>query len=345
MGLYLQRRLIAFGNLGFYIYLQSFLDTTNPYYITNIRWYVLCSVKYPRWSSVFRILSVELWLVLIISIVIAAIPTTLVGRHSCTSEWQGYKTLTSSLINVLAVILGVSVSTMPRSPSLRWLFLAWVCFSVAFSTVFQAFLTTILIDSGYNTLIQNMDELLASCIKLAYPLEHSTLVDKSENKEESEAKRNHMQYPSFCICVNWARYQKNVSILLADMVAEEYNDLGYFNGENAEPLVCRLEDGVVHTFGLTMVMFHGDPLMRRVTEIIDGVVAAGLFSYWNSMRKHSIKLLSRKIALVHPLDGYYSFNLYHMQPSLYTLLMGLCLSTLFFCLRCCIVDFKQKKLK
>jgi len=91
---------------------------------------------------------VELWLVLIISIVIAAISITHVGRYSCTSEWQGYKTLSVSLTNVWPVILGVLVSTMSPAPSLLSLFLAWVCFSLAFSTVFQVILATFLIDCG-----------------------------------------------------------------------------------------------------------------------------------------------------------------------------------------------------
>jgi hypothetical protein len=142
--------------------LFSLFDTTTMYHTASFCWYVPCSVKYPRWSSIYRILSVELWVVLIISVATVAISTTLVGQYSCTSEWQGYKTLTSSLTNVWAVIVGVSVSTMPRAPSLRSLFLAWVCFCIAFSTVFQAFLTTFLIDSGYETPIQNMDELLDS---------------------------------------------------------------------------------------------------------------------------------------------------------------------------------------
>jgi hypothetical protein len=133
---------IALGDVGNHILLESYFDSTSTYNTFSVRWYIPCPVKYPRWSSFFRILSVELWIFLIISIVIASISTTLLGRYSCTLEWQGYKTLTNSLINVLAVILGVSVSTMPRTPSLRLLFLAWVCFSLAFSTVFQAFLTT-----------------------------------------------------------------------------------------------------------------------------------------------------------------------------------------------------------
>jgi len=70
--------------------------------------------------------------------------------------------------------------------------------------------------------------------------------------------------------------------------------------------------------------------MRRVTEIIDHVVEAGLYIYWISLRMHWLKLLSRKTAIVHPLDVYYSFNLYHMQPAFFILLMGWCLSTLCF---------------
>jgi hypothetical protein len=140
---------IAVGDVGLPYLFKSCLDSINSYSITTIRWYVPCSDSYPRWSSIFRILSVELWLVLMISIVIAAISTALVGWYSCASKWQGYKTLTSSLTNIWSVILGVAVSTMPPTPSLRSLFIAWVCFSIAFNTVFQVFLTKFLINSGY----------------------------------------------------------------------------------------------------------------------------------------------------------------------------------------------------
>ena len=159
---------IALGLLSTHNFVDSFLDSTNSYYFMGYRWYIPCSDKYPRWSSIFRILSVEMWLVLIISIEIAAISATLVGRYSCTLEWQGYKTLTSSLTNLWAVILGVPVSTIQRTPSQRSLLLALVCFSVVFSTALQAFLTTFLKDSGYNRPIQNMEELFASGMILVY---------------------------------------------------------------------------------------------------------------------------------------------------------------------------------
>jgi hypothetical protein len=81
-----------------------------------------------------------------------------------------------------------------------------------------------------------------------------------------------------------------------------------------------------------MVMFQGDPLMRRVTEIIDRVVEAGLYNFWNSLLMNSVKISSHKISLVHPLDGYHSFNLYHMQPAFCLLLMGWYISALCFLL-------------
>jgi len=68
-----------------FLYYTSF-DFTNSHFTTKFRWYVPCPVKYQRWSSVFRILSAELWIVLIISIVFAAISTTIFGQYSCTSE-------------------------------------------------------------------------------------------------------------------------------------------------------------------------------------------------------------------------------------------------------------------
>jgi hypothetical protein len=130
--------------------------------------------------------------------------------------------------------------------------------------------------------------------------------------------------------VEWAMYHKNVSVLISDKSVEANYVIGNLVGENSEPLLCRLEDGVVFSTGLTMLMFHGDPLMRRVTEIIDRVVEAGIYNYWISLFMNLGKLYSRKIGIVHPNDGYYSFNLYHMQPAFYLLLMGWCLSALCF---------------
>jgi hypothetical protein len=317
---------IFLGSQGNHPIIASLFDTTSVYNMDSFRWYVPCSVKYPRWSSIYRILSVELWVVLIISIVIVAISTTLVGRYSCTSEWQGYKTVTSSLTNVWAVIIGVSVSTMPRAPSLRSLFLAWVCFSIAFSTVFLAFLTTFLVDSGYKTPVQSMDELFGSGMKLAYSPAHSFLFENGNETKESNVRRMKANCPSFDDCVNWALYNKNVSVFLADLDFQIQSDYGDYAGVNGETLICMVDDGVYLDVQSVMIMFYGEPLLKRINEMFGRVVEAGLYNFWlyKLVIQHKIKY--KKIAIFNPLDEYYSFNLYHMQPAFYLLLMGLCLS-------------------
>jgi hypothetical protein len=321
---------IALGSVKSGLSLYHSFDRTNSYFTTRIRWYMPCYVKYPRWSSIFRILSVELWIVLIISIVFAAISTTLIGRYSYTAEWQSYKTLTSSFTHLWAVILGVAVSTMPRTQSLRSLFLAWVCFSVAFSTVFQAFLTSFLTDSGYKTPIRKMDELFASDIMFAYHAEYDTYYHIGDETELSKTYTKLVNCQWYWGCIYWAFYYKNVSILLFEDVAEFLYSTGQFVGENSKPLVCKLEDGVVSTYATTMLMFPGDPLLRRVNEINDRVFEAGIYNQWLSLESSWLKAHHNLIPIVQQLDGYYSFNLYHMQTNFYFLLMGWCLSALCF---------------
>jgi len=77
-------------------------------------------------------------------------------------------------------------------------------------------------------------------------------------------------------------------------------------------------------------MFYGDPLLMRFNEIIDRVVEAGIYNYWISLSMNKHKLNARKIAIVQPLDEYYSFNLYHMQPAFYLILIAWFLSVICF---------------
>jgi hypothetical protein len=79
-----------------------------------------------------------------------------------------------------------------------------------------------------------------------------------------------------------------------------------------------------------MMMLHGDPLMKRVNEIVDRVIEAGLYNHWISLLFNKCEIISRKTAIVQELDEYYNFNLYHMHTAFYLLLMGWCLSTICF---------------
>jgi len=148
-----------------------------------------------------------------------------------------------------------------------------------------------------------MDELFDSGIKLAYPPESSFFVKFSDETEASRVQRNIVICPSNYVCLNWATYQKNVSIMVPENSFEENLVLSNFVGENSKPLLCRLEYEVLFHYGTTLIMLYGDPLIRRFTEIIDRVVEAGLYKYWISLRKHRLNIQARKIAIPDPFDG------------------------------------------
>jgi hypothetical protein len=106
---------------------------------------------------------------------------------------------------------------------------------VAFSAVFQAFLTTFLVDSGYKTPIQNMDELFASGMKLFCDPHFSFLLHTGDETEVSNIYRNLANCPSYWVCEDWAKYQKNISILLTDIYAELGYATGFFLARTLNP--------------------------------------------------------------------------------------------------------------
>jgi hypothetical protein len=175
-----------------------------------------------------------------------------------------------------------------------------------------------------------MDELFGSGMKLAYLPIYSSVFEYGDETELSNVIRNKVDCPSFNVCVEWAAYYKNVSVFMSDFFFETFSDNGGFVGSNREPLICRIDDGVFSNPQSVMILFYGEPLMKRLNDIFGRVVEAGLYNYWISQFVDDFSISYQHIAIVNPLDEYCSFNLYHMQPAFYLLLMGLCLSVICF---------------
>jgi hypothetical protein len=175
-----------------------------------------------------------------------------------------------------------------------------------------------------------MDELFASDMKLAYNPLHSFVFENGNETEVSNVRRMKANCPSFDVCVNWAQQYKNVSVLLSDNDFQIQSENGDYVGWKGEPLLCRIDDGVFLNVQSVMIMIYGEPLLKRINEIFSRVLEAGLYKFWVSRLVNLDKIAVQKIAIVNSFDDYCSFNLYHMQPAFYLLLIGLCLSVFCF---------------
>ena len=145
--------------------INNLYEYTRSYLSVRIVWYTPCAVKYQRWSRFFNIFSVDMWVCFALSLVLAVIAVSCIsnyGHKSHLHESKSYSNIFSVTANIIAVSLSVSVNTQPRSAPLRLFFFCWVCYSVAISTVFQAYLTTFLIEPGYEEPIRTIEEMLKS---------------------------------------------------------------------------------------------------------------------------------------------------------------------------------------
>jgi hypothetical protein len=312
---------------------EDYIDTTSSYLSRRMLWYVPCAFKHPRWSSIFRIFSRQLWLCLVISLAVISTTVTIVARCGGTySKSSVYWTVTSSLTCAWAVILGITAPVLPRTTTVRIVFLAWLLFSLAVNVTFQSFLTTFLTESGYEHPIEDMDHMIASEINYGYHPILDEVYRESGDVHAPTILRNRVLCPVHAICLKWAYTYKNISLILDELSTEEQFARSRLMDENSKPLLCHLDDGVIMHGNHVMMMHVGDPLLDRINDIIQRVVEAGIFMQWKKSLFSEIKLRAGAIGIYSPLNNYYSFTMNHMQPAFYLLLMGFGTSTFIFIL-------------
>jgi len=136
-------------------------ERTRGYLTARFDWYTPCAVKSRRWSRFFNIFYVDMWICFALSVVLAVVTVRCIsnyGHKSHLHQSNSYSNISSVTTNIIAVVLSVSVNTQPRSTPLRLFFLCWVSYSVAISTVFQAYLTTFLVEPGYEKPIRTVEK-------------------------------------------------------------------------------------------------------------------------------------------------------------------------------------------
>ena len=91
------------------------------------------------------------WLTMATILVLTAILWWDLGnwQHSSLMDSRTFQTLSYCLYNAWALYMGVSATNTPNTWKIVSLFLLYVCYCFAMSTVFQAFFTSYLVEPGY----------------------------------------------------------------------------------------------------------------------------------------------------------------------------------------------------
>jgi hypothetical protein len=303
---------------------DSFCEYTRSYLTVRLVWYTPCAVKYERLGRFFKIFSVDMWIFFALSLILAVITVRCISNYSHKShfyESNSYSNIFSVTTNITAVSLSVPVNTQPRSAPLRLFFFCWVCYSVAISTVFQAYLTTFLIEPGYEEPIKSLEQMLTSDLKFGYIEEYGVYLDNLPDSLKSDVINNAVRCPDIGASFNWAAVYQNASMIFDTLNVEICRDMGKLTDENNRPLLCELEDGGVTSAERVLLVSRGSPFLDLINNIIDLTVESGILTHINKkyLLKEGILSMSNAFAFD---DTYIVFGVRHLQTAFYLLIAG-----------------------
>jgi len=330
---------IAIGLLPFHPILIDIAEATNPHIQLKFSWYVPCTKSVSRWKTMYRIFVSQVWACFSAVAITAVILMWLLAKYQTklhVRESRNYKTIIYCIYNVWAVITGVSVPQKPVSLSLRIFFIAWVWYSVAMTTVYQAFFFGLLVNPGFEKSITTLNDLIQTGIEYGYVREIDASSQLSDTLYEiilAIQKTCNSPYK----CLQRVIERKGFATIFDNIHAEYFRTRLLFN--NIHVPLCTLQEGALR-FMLSMYMAKGNPLLNRFNEIITRVFEAGLIEIWWKDFMSSPRLDD------HPFDDddtnfsdfetkelntdYSTISLIHLQVVFYILLIGQIFSTFVF---------------
>jgi hypothetical protein len=312
--------------------MDNFLEYTHSYFSSRSAWYTLCAVKYQRWNRFFSIFSVDMWICSAFSLTLAIITVRCISNYAHKShlhESNSYSNIFSVTTNIIAVPLSVSVNTQPRSAPLRLFFFCWVCYSVAISTVFLAYLTTFVIEPGYEEPIRTVEEMLKSEKMWGIDRQYYVLFNNTSDPVESAIIKDAVLCPDEATCFIWAAVYHNISAPLRDLDVDIYRSRGEWTDENNRPLLCEMDGRVAKTIRFAIMVGKGVPFFEFMDDVLSHIIEGGIFMYIEKRSFDKLKIESKLD--VHTFDDtYYAINIIHLQTAFYFLVLGYVLAVVCF---------------
>ncbi|PSN41557.1 Ionotropic receptor 701 [Blattella germanica] len=182
---YLNRELLKKSSFG------PRLKLLYPRFATNYKIYVPCKIPNSRLGNIFAVFSWSLWLLIsFVTLLVVVMAKKLCKNTKHVGETRHFRSVSSCLYSVWAVIVSVSVPEQPRSKKLRVFFISWVWFCNALSFVFLAHFTSFLIEPGVEKQISTFDELKKSNYRLLLPPDATSISDEDTSVKLREDMNN-----------------------------------------------------------------------------------------------------------------------------------------------------------
>ena len=195
--------------------------------------------------------------------------------------------------------------------------------------MFQAYLTTFLIEPGYEEPIRSVEQMLKSKLKFGFPHSYYLMFPDTSDPVDSEIRKNALVYSNVRTGRKWASIYHNFSTILNDMEIEVHRVMGIWSDEKNRPLLCELEDGVVRTINFAILFRKRSPFFEIIGDVVGHIVEGGILL-------HIMKLFNGQVYLESKYDSptfdnsYFDISISHLQTAFYLLMLGYVLALVCF---------------
>ena len=303
---------------------------TIPYDYNSLKWYVPCPQPVARMEKVMHTFQLPVWLAMatvffLISILWWGLTC---WRHSSLKDSRTFQTLYYCFYDAWAVLMGVSATNTPSTWKFRFLFLLYVYYCFAMSTVFQAFFTSYLVEPGYGKKFETFDELLNSSVPYGYN-------GGTELLFVSTGYQEHLSFPpsrrqdcnDIAECTK--RIAKNAQICIISfprIIQYVASEMGI---RDVSKTFCTLEEDL-GTTGITFVLNNGSPYLKRLNIMTRRSMEGGLLGRYLAQLLWVTNLRSKMRFGDGEEDLYFVFSLSHLSPAFCVLGFGYLLSSIVF---------------
>jgi hypothetical protein len=312
------------------VYLTSWCQPTIPYEYDALKWFVPCPQPVARMEKVMHTYQLPVWLTMVtVFLLISILWCGLTNRrHSCLKDSRIFQTLSYCFYDAWAVFLGVSATNTRNTWKFRFIFLLYVCYCFAISTVFQAFFTSYLVEPGYGKKFETFDDLLQSNVAYGYNggIE-MILLSTSYRDHRSFPTTRHQDCKDIMECTRQIVNKAQMCTLSTPRFSQYLaSEMGI---PDASKSFCTLEENVGSS-GLIFVLHNGSPYLNRLNVLTRRSMEGGLLErYWTQLIW--IRSLRSKMTVGYiEEDLYFVFSLSHLSPAFCVLGFGYVLSSAAF---------------
>jgi len=296
-------------------FLSHLFKQTIPYEYSAAKWFVPCPQPVSRKEKFLNTYQLPVWLAMATALVLTAIVWWGLAnwQHSSLKDSRTFQTLSYCLYNVWAVAMGVSATNTPNTWKFRFLFLVYVWYCFAMSTVFQAFFTSYLVEPGYGKKFETFDDLLHSSVSYGY---NSAI----EGAMTGTSYQEHHRFPYWrrqeCYdvmkCMKRIPNNDQLCTISAPRISQYLaSEMGI---RDAGKFFCTLEENLFTT-GLTFVLNNGSPFLNRLNVLTRRSLEGGLLDRYLAQLKWMNNLRSKMAVGDSEEHLYFVFSLSHLSPA------------------------------